>query len=321
MKFDLLKAKKFIIDKNIIPKFISLIAAVILWIYITSKNTGEMELKIPLTVTNLSEKFVIKEMASKYISVSLKGNREDVKNVEKKYIKTMVNLKKVLPGEPVKYDVILERSEVPDNIEVTLNDKKVFILVEKVLKKTVPIAPVMELNLDEGYFAGNISIKPDKVTLSGGESVVEGIEKVDTDTIILKKVKSTYEQDIELNISKLENVSVDTKIVKVKIPVFNAREVSKFEVPIVIVNENEFFKYVMEPQKVQIYVRHSPENTISPEKIKAEIVSDVISVEQFKDKKIFETQNMVKIYISDTLKDVEVIEVSPLKIKVTIEKK
>ena len=55
MKLNYESIRGWVARKNIIPKIVSIILAVILWGYLTSSESGDVKFKVPLTYKNLDQ--------------------------------------------------------------------------------------------------------------------------------------------------------------------------------------------------------------------------------------------------------------------------
>ena len=67
--------------RELIPKFIALFLAVILWAYISSTKLGEKSFKLNLDIKNLHKTLVISKFQNKSIRIILNGKKEELKSI------------------------------------------------------------------------------------------------------------------------------------------------------------------------------------------------------------------------------------------------
>ena len=124
--------------KELIPKLVSLILAVFLWAYIGTTKMGEIKFKVPIEVKNLSKSLVISNIQRNSIMAILKGNKEDLNNVNLKNLKVFVDLKNPVIGDSVKYPIEVVKQQIPENIDFSLSTDKIAITIEKKISKRFP---------------------------------------------------------------------------------------------------------------------------------------------------------------------------------------
>ena len=108
---------------DILPKIASLLLAIIVWAYISSTKIGEIKVRIPINFENLSKALLITEVETGYISLALSGKKEDLKNINKKDFKIIVNLENPIIGKYKKYQVEVIKADIPENIDMSLLKK------------------------------------------------------------------------------------------------------------------------------------------------------------------------------------------------------
>ena len=124
---------------DLIPKLISLLLAVILWAHIVNTQVGEVTFKIPVDYKNIHESLVVIEKEPPLITVTFKGKKDLLRNINTKNIKVFVNLQNPKVNKTAQYPVSVSRGELPDNIEMQTSKKFVTLTIEKKISKKLPV--------------------------------------------------------------------------------------------------------------------------------------------------------------------------------------
>lgn len=242
-------------NKDLVPKLLSILLALIIWIYVNNKKIGQLEFKIRIDFKNFSNEYIITEQEQKYVTVVIEGNKEEIKNINHGSVKAYIDLTEPILNQPFKYTVRLSRKEIPDHIEVYLKEKSVFLRVEKKIKKEVSIVPNFGGSISTGYFIGNISIDPPNVVISGPESLISKIENINTELISVEGKEDDAEGVIDLLNPKVGLISISKDEVKYNVPIYEAKNVSRTELPIQVRNLPDGYQAEIKPETVSVYVK------------------------------------------------------------------
>lgn len=247
----------FLARGNLMAKLVAFLMAVLLWFYVNSKKIGEMEFKIPVSFTNLSRNMIVTDQQKKFITVVFKGNREEITSINKKLVSAEVNLGKPVIGQQYKYSIEIKRSEIPENIAVYSVEKSLFVRIDKKSTKKVKVVPIIEGKLKSGYVMGNIEVNPEEVEITGPEILIKDINKIETIGIQIDDKTETITRSIGFKDIAHESVSInnDQKIVEIKLPIYEASNVSRVDLVINILNLPEDVEAKPELENIQAYVR------------------------------------------------------------------
>jgi len=115
--------KRIIKEKKLIPKTVCLLLAIILWFYVSIKNINEITIKLPVTAQGLNEDYVISSISSKIITAKISGHKDEIKNIKKNNIKTIVDLSTAEIGNYKIYPIEC-KIDFENKYEITLNPEK-----------------------------------------------------------------------------------------------------------------------------------------------------------------------------------------------------
>ncbi len=180
--------KGFFLKASVL-KVISVIVAVLLWLYIIEIVDPYVDITVKNIPIRFSNQSILKENDLCLVSetntmaeLKLRGSRKKIAKIDKKEIYGLVNFENIdlenINGKtsvpvsiemkiPYGYSEILSTSPSSVNVEI---DK--LVTSEKLLK--VQTAGKVE----NGYTVGETSWKTEKVTLTGAQSVIDGIQYV-----------------------------------------------------------------------------------------------------------------------------------------------
>lgn len=222
---------QFIKKHELIPKALSVVVAVLMWMYVVSdqnpistyKYTG---VSVQFTgIERLAESDLsIIEGNDAKIEVQIKGGRDKMLLVSPDKINVMANLATVTgPGE---YDLTPVVIVDVDGVSVvSKSPTQIKIKVDRIVSKSIPIRLETKGTAKAGYTFGDIEISPDAVTISGPETILEQIEyaKAEYDiSEITRTTKATVPYTLitkEGNAANMETIKLETPAVNINIPV------------------------------------------------------------------------------------------------------
>lgn len=258
--------REFCEKKKVLPKVVSLALAVLLWFYIDIKKVGSISFTVNVVPVNLSADMIISEMPKKGITVTAKGNKEDLKNITKKIFVAELDLRNPVVGSLSKYDVILNVQEQYDSIKYDVSDKTLFAKVEKKLSKKVPVELKTEGNVKESLEIVKKKITPDFCTITGAESEISSIEAVQTEIIKISGEKDSFKKSARIKLSS-DRISVVPDNVNVVFSVLPQKDIVKISVPVVFRNDNQNYSFEPSSAAVSLIVKNNGQGAPDPSDI------------------------------------------------------
>lgn len=320
--------KGLLSKRELIPKLISLMLAVILWAYIGSTKIGEQKLRLQIESKNLSKSLVISKMQTSFINVILNGNKEELKNVNIKNIRAFVNLENSRIGKSWVYQVEITKNRIPDNIEMSYSPQKVNITVENKISKSIKVLPLITGDLRDGYMLGNIKSTPEYINISGPESVINEINFIETKKINITNETSRINREVSIDTGSYKNVEFSTLSVKVTVPIFESSNIFKFEKKIEMRNKSGSYNYEFSDKRSAILFIKPVNEKIKFSKDEFDIYVDLASlisgkkspITVIENKKVF-AELPIKISIKSNKDDIRFVYTKPDKILIKIIRK
>ncbi len=165
-----------IIKRNLGYKVVSLLLAIILWLWILSQNEttglfGKHTLNVPLVIYNQPPNLVVMSNIPS-VSVRLDNNNEGI-NTEELF--AFVDLKDAVAGEH-SYKVQIDH---PEGVKIeNTNPSNVIIRLDMVKDKIVPVIAQVEGTPAAGFVAGQPLVTPPVVNVRGPTSILEKLDSV-----------------------------------------------------------------------------------------------------------------------------------------------
>lgn len=267
--------------KNMINKFtlkiLSLIIAVLIWLLV--RNVDDPIIvrtfyEIPVTIENasyLAENLEIPLLVDgkDTVKVRIKGARSVVSKLEKADITAAADMTQIISKDttPIMVPVEVACTGISDS-DITVKPRNIQVNIEKQksVEKTIAVS-TGDTQPDKDYEIGSLKANPEKVTISGPETIIDKIDKV----VALIDVTGRKESNIEIKSQlKIYDKNLDELSPK-QLEYLNLKEISDNTIKI----QAQFWKV---KQNVKIKAEHSGEPRQGYEVDSINLVPDTISV-------------------------------------------
>lgn len=230
-------------DSKVFRVVISVVAAFLIWMYITSTQEEEITLEFNnvqvvfsgAETMQESKGFVVTDVNTESVTVWITGTRQNIGKLESSDLKAVIDLSQVTKtgNNLFRYDI-----EYPDSVDASSvkvensYPENILFSVTKLSTKTVPVQGAFLGKTAEGYVAEALEFEPETITLSGPESELNNIESVWV-TISGEEVASSKTADVnftymDANENQLdyEDITHDYDTVTVTLPISLKKDVS-----------------------------------------------------------------------------------------------
>lgn len=239
---------------KLIPKLVSILLAAVLWGYISSSKTGTAEFKSQISYKGLEDGLVVSKIMPKSVTVEVKGRKDDLKNVNSRNVRAVIDLTTAESGVLQIYRVEYQKIDLQDDFDIQLEPPEVKALVEKKITRNVRILPRYSGTAAKGFMVGRIRLSPEYVRITGPGSVINSMGVVYTDKIPADGRNITFRQDIKIEKINEEILEYNISKVSANVPVLVNQKVSSFDIPVVLRNKKPGLKYLVSSDRVQVNV-------------------------------------------------------------------
>lgn len=183
------KKKSKLFENKIFWAVVSLLAALFIWVYVTSTQEEPIELSfnnVEVVFTGedtlqASRGYVINNISTETVSVKISGTRRNIGSLSASDIKATIDVSLISQtGTITQYYTLT----YPDGVDadavsiVSSNPSVISFNVTRMSTKQVPVEVQFKGSTAEGYIAGEVEYEPKTITISGPESELEQIDHV-----------------------------------------------------------------------------------------------------------------------------------------------
>ena len=219
------------LKKNTKIKIISLLSAIVLWMYVMAvvdpEDTKLYE-NIPITITNLNEindlDLVVDPDEDLVASVYVKGNLSDLQKITVQNINVYGTVNHPIEGQNQLY----LRASASDKVTTDFKSDTIVINLEKVIEEERDIT--VNITGDYADDVDTIKLKNQKVKISGPRSRIESVKYIQASFNADKEYSSTYTTDLTLEVldsnkKKVSDVNLEFDKVSAQISFLKQKEV------------------------------------------------------------------------------------------------
>ena len=226
-------------NSKIITMIVSLLAAVLLWLYVVTvvNPDGDMTISnIPVTFSGVEvlredQKLTITNVYDESVTVHFYGKNADLKKLEENRdeIQAVVDVSKVRSSREysLSYELTLPNSIQKSAIEIAnRKPSNIAFGVERIISKPVEVrCDLSSVEIADGYVLDNTELDYESVTVEGPESAVNAIDHAQVTlnrTNVDKSIREEAEYellDADGNAVDRQNLSVDTETIEVSLNV------------------------------------------------------------------------------------------------------
>lgn len=162
--------------KNIVPKILAIIMAIVLWMYVMNEQNPPYEatFTLPIEVRNAATSYVVSDVPET-VKVKVRGPRNLVAGVLNKDLKAFVDVKGLTEGR----HAVAVSASIPSNLELlAISPDKVQVTVDATISRQIPVEIRVTGTPEKGAVTGKITAANQQVTIEGPRNIVGMVEKV-----------------------------------------------------------------------------------------------------------------------------------------------
>jgi YbbR domain-containing protein len=191
--------KKFILN-NWGLKTTALVLAVLVWGIISGRERtfSEKTLKIPVEIFNVSNNVEVVNLRPEEVTVSLKGASKFVAAITTENNPIKIDLKNIKESSKLNY-FAEDYLEIPKGVQlISIHPKMIEVYVEEFATREVPVKIRFRGRLKAPLILKEARVIPDRVTVMGYKSQINGIDVVLTEEVDLNEIGQSLTRRIAL---------------------------------------------------------------------------------------------------------------------------
>ncbi len=240
-----------IFKSDLFLKFISLCFAILLWFLVGGEEMVQVTISVPLEITNVPPELVIANDLPPALSVKVYGPRSLINNATRQRISKVIDLRGAHAGR-ITVDIPPSRLSLPAGVTaMKIEPASVSIVLERRLSRVVPVEAVLTGEVENDYELDKVVVEPDQVQISGPESEVAGIRKLETYPIDLGRATKSFTREVGINLHGLHITIEGDGIVTVKVRIRPVEGTMRFQ-NVKVISDLKKGKVVWWPAEVTV---------------------------------------------------------------------
>ncbi len=263
--FNLFKTLKNFFITDIKIKLICLGLAIVMYAFVGNIQVREKNFTVKVTTTGITDGLIINSNIPDFVTLTAKGKQEVIDALNE----NMFNVKLDLTGiETIGLHRIKLSYEIPQTMNnffcsIRIKDGTIPVVIDRITEKHLPVKPRITGQLASGIIVEELISRPDLVTVSGPQSLLETIDSISTKVYDITGLENNISANIELD------APVGTNFVTY----------SSVEINIILKRESSF--YYIRPEMIGVNeLRDVFAAEILDEYIKLEIAGDREEVDE-----------------------------------------
>ncbi len=215
-----------VVTNNWHLKLLSLVFAVLLWMFVTGEQRAEVGYTVPLELKNLPAGLIVANEVPSLVDLRISGPRTVLSKLRPSSLSMSVDLKGLQPGLTT-FKRLDEHLNIPSVLRVSrLSPSYVEVKLERIRQKTVPVRVLIRGEVAPGSELRAVRVKPRQVVIEGAESEVKNVEQVETSVVDLSGVKKSFALTVPINYRGTYTALKDQKTVEVEVEIYRKTQTS-----------------------------------------------------------------------------------------------
>ncbi len=199
--------------QDLLLLFVSFGLGVLIWLLVVGADQMDMTLTVPIEILNLPKNLVIYNQPQKEVNVTLRGPRSIMQEMRSRSLSLPVDLAGAKP-DTVVLNADSLNLPLPGGVSVVrFQPASVTLSIDQMAQQHIPVAPATEGRVAPGYMLEEITLNPDKILVSGPQSLLERQRELKTYLINLDGMTHSATVPVYLDLSpELLNLIGETTV-------------------------------------------------------------------------------------------------------------
>lgn len=175
----------------------AIIIALVLWIQVHGQGEGSLSMDVALQVQGLPENMVIVNDLPDQVKVTVHGLQGRLKTIDPKDIFISIDVNDLENPGVTERRLSLSDVRLPTGVKADkIQPDRIELQVDHIVKRNVPVKPVFDI--PQGWQVDQVSVEPQKVTLTGPEVWMDTLPEIETVAIRLNLKAGIFEVKAEV---------------------------------------------------------------------------------------------------------------------------
>ncbi len=240
--------------ENIALKFIAIIAAFMLWLFVITEKEYTHEYKFGLEIYGLSKKYTLKYPVADSVRVMLTGKGRELLKLNFEDMRATIDASTFTTGKHIA-ELNAENFVIPVGnvrIEEIIEPTIVEIVLDYLDKKEIPVENRLMIEPADGYVVeGQITFEPPTIMVGGPQSELRKIESISTVDKKISGLRVSTTLVAELDTTGLKVVPVTRRVIA-SIPIDHIASKSFRDIPVRLRNAPRGYRGVVKPRTIDL---------------------------------------------------------------------
>jgi YbbR domain-containing protein len=218
-------------------KLFSIVLAILLWYSITkTERDAERIIELPISLRKVPEDLTVTNPPTKGVTVTLRGPRTLLDNVDQMKSRLQMNLQNLQVGDNrIDLNGTMVMPDLPRSLKAIRFDPASFtILADRRALRRLPVKADLAGQPPTGYIVAESTVVPNVVEVTGPVRVLEGLKEVTTEPIDMREATDTVQRAVRLEHDREQSLTFVPDVVRVTVTleeVQATRDFAKVVVP------------------------------------------------------------------------------------------
>jgi len=217
------KRLRAIFFDNLIIKMFSLLFAVVLWMYASTRGQSEINFVVPLELRDMPTGMMLVGGAPHPVDVRLMGDEMTISALSSNDVGAFISLAGASPGETL-YSLTSANIKAPPSVTITrVSPAEVRLRLDRVLQKQVPVKVKLKGRPARGYRLKEVNSVPESVFATGPKAEMDRLDEVVTEPLDISGLTEGTEKKLRIVLERGSSVSLDVGSVDVVVVIEKRR--------------------------------------------------------------------------------------------------
>lgn len=263
--------------------------AVVIWIFVQFSKQYDQVIHIPVEYVNVPLNKVITQDNPDHLQLRMVENGFTIAWYSLFAPSLEIDVSDLPESEDQLVYVLAEnRDDIEQQLDINFSRSeflrdRLYINYQQRRDKTVPVVPRIEVNFAPGYAAvGPLNIRPDSVTVTGPDNLLDTLNQLQTATLRLNNVKSDLSGEVPIDTSGLGKISFYQNRVNYFLDVEKFTEGS-LEIPVELINVPPDRNVVIFPKEILVFYQVNLNDFDDVEAADFRVIADFSEVQENQD--------------------------------------
>jgi YbbR domain-containing protein len=253
---------------NLGLKIAAVVIGIFVWLFAKGEQVGDRTFRVPLVLRNMPENVTTVERPDETVEVVLTGDNSELFKLDLwEEPRAVVDMSEAVAGRAFRVVLSPANIVVPRDARVSVSEirepKTLDFEMDERIEKRLPVVPVVEGNLAEGYYVlGRPNAVPDTVTVFGPAGVVGDLEQVSPAPLLIEGRRSRVEAARPITFPEGRNLNAVPREVRVVVEVEGTAVVTLDGVPVQFEHEPGFESVSIVPEELSLELS-GPEHLVT----------------------------------------------------------